>query len=757
MTMLSEYDIDYMVHKSIKSSVVADFLTDQLIIVKSEDELEFTYEGIMSVTLDRWKLMFDVVSGKHGYKIGILLVYPKCTYNPISMELEYPITNNKSKYEECLTGLKLAYKKGVTKLEVVGIEGIVSIFESKQLQVQTTRSWDYMGLSLEIPRSPSIESDIIIGHIDSGILPEIKSLADHNLGNVPNKWKGVCEGGKNFTCNKKLIGARYYEGDSARDIEGHGTHTASTAVGRVVNNANYYGIANGTARGGAPSARIATYKVCGMHCNDEAIMAAFDDAIADGVDIITLSIAYSKPVKISQDVVAIGSFHAMHKGILSVQGAGNTGINILKSVTSTAPWLFTVAASSVDRKIINKLVLGNGRTLIVSISSIALSPLATGRHEKRLVYGRGITQHCNESSAMKCIIGCVDPNLVKGKIVVCDADVDNSDAIYTVMTTNASGIILRKLNADDSSLAPLPTAALNDPDFRYIESYLKSTKLPSARILKSKRIHSTYAPIVGSFSSKGPNINLPELLKPDITAPGIDILAECPIQGGFDTLVSNYYIQSGTSMSCPHVTGAATYVKSKHPYWSTSAIKSSLMTTAWTMNTKYNTDAEFGYGAGHIDPVKAIHPGLVYETFIDEYFNMFCSLGSEGDKLRKMLGTKHKCSKRKKTLVKDLNYPTMTASVHIKSSFNIQFRRIVTNVGYANSTYHAQVSTGDNTIYVNVEPSVLSFVRLNERKKFIVTVNGQWLNQDHISCSLVWFDGTHKVRSPILLYRSSIL
>ncbi|XP_047319889.1 subtilisin-like protease SBT4.6 [Impatiens glandulifera] len=500
-----------------------------------------------------------------------------------------------------------------TIIAITHIEGIVSIFERQHLNVQTTRSWDYMGLSLEIPRNPSVESDMIIGHIDSGINPEVKSLSDHNLSNVPNKWKGVCEGGKNFTCNKKLIGARYYDGHSARDIKGHGTHTASTAVGREVHNANFFGIANGTARGGVPSARIATYNVCGeKYCYDDATMAAFDDAIADGVDIITISMAYLSPVNISQDAIAIGSFHAMQKGILTVQGAGNSGINILKSVVSNAPWLFTVAASSTDRKIINKLILGNGRTLI----SVALSLLTTGRHNKRLVYGKGITRHCNESSAMQCVIDCVDPDLVKGKIVVCDADVDKSDAIFATMTANASGVILRKNRSsnDSSSLTYLPTAALNDPDFHYIESYIKSTKFPSARILKSETIHS-YAPIVGSFSCKGPNTILPEILKPDITAPGIDILAECPIDDG--KLVSNYDIQTGTSMACPHVTGAAAYVKSKHPNWSPSAIKSSLMTTAWTMNTNYNADAEFGYGAGHIDPVRAVHPGLVYETCKD--------------------------------------------------------------------------------------------------------------------------------------------
>ncbi|XP_047319834.1 subtilisin-like protease SBT4.3 [Impatiens glandulifera] len=629
-------------------------------------------------------------------------------------------------------------------------EGIVSVFESRKLQVQTTRSWDFMGLSLKIPRSPSIESDIIIGHIDTGVLPELKSLSDHNLRHIPKKWKGVCHGGKNFTCNKKLIGARYYAGESARDIDGHGSHSASIVAGRVVNNANFVGIANGTARGGVPSARIATYRIYDKYCYDTDAMAAFNDAIADGVDIITISIAYPTPVKISESVIAIGSFHAMQKDILTVQGAENSGINILKTVTSNAPWLFTVAASSIDRKIINKLVLGNGRTLI----SNALSPLGTGIHNKRLVYGRGITHHCNESSAMQCVYGCIDPDLVKGKIIVCDANVDKSDAVFAAMDANASGVILRSTN--DSSFTPFPTAALNDPDFHYIQSYLKSKKKTNARILKSETVK-FHAPIVASFSCKGPNIILPEILKPDITAPGINILSEYPTNIIPDKLTSKYTISSGTSLSGPHVAGAVAYVKSKHPNWSASAIKSSLMTTAWTMNKKYNLDAELGYGAGHIDPVKAVYPGLVYETFTDDYINMFCSLGLEGEKLIKMLGAKHKCPKGIRTSAKDLNYPTMSAPVYSNLSFTIQFTRIVTNIGHANSTYHAQISTEDNNIYVNVEPSVISFVRLNQRKKFVVTVSGQWPNQDHVSCSLIWFDGIHRVKSPILLYRASII
>ena len=173
-----------------------------------------------------------------------------------------------------------------------------------------------------------------------------------------------------YICSK-IIGARFYTLDihsnSARDEEGHGSHTASIAAGNKVPGANFYGLANGNARGGVPSARIATYRICGPGgCTDDSILGAFDDAIADGVDIITISVSGS-PRPFNFDSIAIGSFHAMEKGILTVQSAGNDG-PFPSTVGSVAPWLFSVAASSTDRRIIDKVVLGNGKTLIVSIS-----------------------------------------------------------------------------------------------------------------------------------------------------------------------------------------------------------------------------------------------------------------------------------------------------------------------------------------------------------------------------------------------------
>lgn len=176
----------------------------------------------------------------------------------------------------------------------------------------------------------------------------------------------------------KLIGARFYTEDSATDASGHGTHTASTAAGNAVKDVSFYGLAQGTARGGVPAARIAAYKVCTARaCKAHDILAAFDDAIADGVDSITISISVGSVQEFYGDPVAIGAFHAKEKGILTANSAGNTGPSA-NTVSSLAPWILTVAASSIDRWIIDEVVFGNGTTVLVSSISLIQYNIMSG-------------------------------------------------------------------------------------------------------------------------------------------------------------------------------------------------------------------------------------------------------------------------------------------------------------------------------------------------------------------------------------------
>ncbi|CAL5195213.1 unnamed protein product [Lathyrus oleraceus] len=628
--------------------------------------------------------------------------------------------------------------------KIVSMNGVVSVFPNQNFHIQTTGSWNFIGLPQTIKRDPIVESDLIVGVIDSGIWPESQSFNDKGLGPIPKKWKGVCKGGANFTCNNKLIGARFYGNtDSARDEGGHGTHTSSTAGGREVQGVSFFDLAKGTARGGVPSSRIAMYKICGSDgkCSSASILGAFDDAIADGVDIISLSVGGQDALDFLNDPIAIASFHAMENGVLTSHSAGNSGPGV-STTSSVAPWLFSVAATTIDRKFISKLILGNGKSFIGSSVNTFPSngtkiPIAEGTCSD----GLGRTS-------------------VKGKIVLCESRGFEG----SVSQRGAYGIVSNveeSLN-DVAFVSGMPSTNLNSKDFKFVQSYADSTRSPEAEILKSEILHDTTAPRVASFSSRGPNLVVPDILKPDISAPGVDILAAYsplapPSSNVGDTRKVSYSIESGTSMSCPHIAGIAAYVKSFHPDWSPAAIKSAIMTTAKPVNGTYNDLAgEFSYGSGNANPPLAVNPGLIYNITKDDYVQMLCNYGYDDEKIKQISGENSRCrGTSNPSLVKDLNYPALVINVVPQKQFNIKFPRTVTNVGSPTATYKAIVTPIPN-VKITVAPSLLSFKSLNEKQSFVVTVVGSvGSSQTEFSSSLVWSDGTHNVKSPIIVQLTS--
>ncbi|XP_056843900.1 subtilisin-like protease SBT4.5 isoform X3 [Raphanus sativus] len=624
------------------------------------------------------------------------------------------------------------------------MENVVSVFPSKILKLQTTASWDFVGLKKgkRAKRNPSIESDTIIGVIDSGVDPLSDSFSDKGFGPPPKKWKGVCQGTKHFSCNNKVIGARNYTPKtkgvphSAIDNMGHGSHTASTAAGNAVNDVSFYGLANGTARGGVPGARIAVYKVCDIvlkGCNTDGILSAFDDAIGDNVDLITISVGDQNGLPFEVDTIAIGAFHAMAKGILTVNSAGNNGPDP-STVTSVAPWIFTVGASNTNRAFVTKVVLGDGKTVV----------------------GRSVNTFDLKGTKYPIVYaGCLDRKLVSGKIVMCDSGRNVEEAKYM----GAVASIVRSSAADTADVFSFPVSVLSGHAYDVVLSYMNSTKNPIAAVLKSETVFNQKAPVVASYSSRGPNPIVPDILKPDITAPGSEIIAAYSptIPPSIaDTRHLKYSILSGTSMSCPHVAGVAAYVKTFHPRWSPSMIQSAIMTTAWQMNASTWMPDEFAYGAGHVNPLAAIHPGLVYEANKADHIAFLCGLNYSGKNLRLISGENNSCTKaQSKSLPRNLNYPSMTAQVPAKKPFKVTFRRTVTNVGTSSTTYKAKVV--GSKLNVEVIPNVFSFKSMREKKSFTVTVSGQGLGDEKpvVSSQLIWSDGVHFVRSPIVVYAAN--
>ncbi|CAL8122284.1 unnamed protein product [Prunus armeniaca] len=470
-----------------------------------------------------------------------------------------------------------------------GMDEVLSVLPNRYHKLHTTKSWDFIGLPLKARRNLKLERDIIVGLFDTGITPESKSFKGDGFGPPPAKWKGTCGHFANFSgCNNKIIGAKYFKLDgnpdpadilSPIDVDGHGTHTSSTLAGNQVPNASLFGLAMGTARGAVPSARVAMYKVCwaSSGCTDMDILAAYDAAIHDGVDVISISIGGGGPNYV-RDSIAIGAFHAMKKGIITVASAGNDGPS-LGSVVNHAPWFVTVAASGIDRQFISKVHLGNGK----DVSGIGVNTFNPKKNLYPLVSGVDVARNSQtKESARFCLQDSLDPSKVKGKLVLCKLENWGADSV--VKGIGGVGTIIEDDQLLDAAhIFMAPGTMVNDTIGEIIDEYIHSTGSPSAVISKSHEAKKR-APFIASFSSRGPNPGSERILKPDIAAPGVDILASYTLRKSLtglegDTQYSEFTIMSGTSMSCPHVAGVVAYVKSFHPHWSPAAIRSAILTT----------------------------------------------------------------------------------------------------------------------------------------------------------------------------------
>ncbi|XP_059458423.1 subtilisin-like protease SBT4.14 [Corylus avellana] len=644
---------------------------------------------------------------------------------------------------------------------------VLHVMPNRYHQLQTTKSWDFVGLPLNARRNLKIESDIIVGLLDTGISPHAESFKDDGLGPPPARWKGNCRRYANFSgCNNKLIGAKYFKLDrlenpgdiiSPVDVQGHGTHTSSTAVGSLVQNASLYGLAEGTARGAVPSARVAMYKVCWdtFGCSDMDLLAGFEAAINDGVDIISISIG-GIFVGYDVDSIAIGSFHAMKKGILTVASAGNSGPS-LGTVSNHAPWILTVAASGIDRAFRSDVRLGNGKSVI----GIGVNTFSPKKALYPLVRGEDVAlDPSTKEDARFCLSGSLNPAKAKGRIISCKLGEWGTDSYLTGI--GSAGVILQSNDTWDSNpIFMSPATIVNGTIGQIIDNYINLTRSSSSGVIgKTHEIKLEPSPFIADFSSRGPNSGTKRVLKPDIAAPGVNILAAfTPLKSltGLkgDTQFSKFSLLSGTSMACPHVAGAAGYVKSFHPNWSPAAIKSALITTATPMSQRVTKHGEFAYGAGQVNPIRATNPGLVYDMGELLYIRFLCHEGYNSSSLAVLFGSKSvNCTKFRRGIgYDDLNYPTIHLSLQAKQQTTTGvFQRVVTNVGAAQSVYNATIRAPKG-VEITVNPSSLSFTAVNQTLRYRVVVRAKAMpSLQMVSGSLVWKSSRNIVRSPVVIY-----
>ncbi|KAM3376826.1 subtilisin-like protease SBT1.6 [Capsicum galapagoense] len=681
---------------------------------------------------------------------------------------------------------------------------ILASFEDRRRQLHTTRSPQFLGLRNQkgLWSESDYGSDVIVGVLDTGIWPERRSFSDLNLGPVPARWKGVCETGDKFTaqnCNRKIIGARFFskgheaapgfgpigggindtvEFRSPRDADGHGTHTASTAAGRHAFRASMSGYASGIAKGVAPKARLAVYKVCWKNsgCFDSDILAAFDAAVSDGVDVISISIGggdgISSPYYL--DPIAIGAYGAVSRGVFVSSSAGNDGPNGM-SVTNLAPWLTTVGAGTIDRNFPAEVILGDGRKLS-GVSLYAGKPLS-GKMYPIVYPGKS-----GVLSASLCMENSLDPHLVRGKIVICDRG-SNPRVAKGLVVSKAGGVGMILTNGvsngeglvGDAHL--IPTCAIGANEGDAIKAYISKNPTASATL----NFHGTVigvkpAPVVASFSGRGPNGLNPEILKPDLIAPGVNILAAWtdavgPTGLDLDNRKAEFNILSGTSMACPHVSGAAALLKSAHPDWSPAAIRSAMMTTASLVDNRLQpmTDEATGkpaspydYGAGHLNLDLALDPGLVYDLANQDYVSFLCAIEYGPKTIQVITKSPVNCPMRK-PLPENLNYPSIAAlfSTASKGVSSKTFFRTVTNVGDANGVYRVKIEAPKG-VTVSVKPAKLVFTEKVRKLSYYVTITVDSKNlvlndSGAVFGSLSWVDGKHVVRSPIVVTQMSPL
>ncbi|WP_353115969.1 S8 family serine peptidase [Microbacterium sp.] len=618
---------------------------------------------------------------------------------------------------------------------------------------------------------------VVVGVVDTGIAPENPSFAGEQLKKRNNKksdgqpytdgsyvYFDKSDGGQfksrivqgqewdKHDYSTKLIGAQYFSSGAAasgfdfqydylspRDMAGHGSHTSSTAAGNFGVKASVEGVDFGTITGVAPKAKVAMYKACYEGpdpsittddiCALSDLVAAIDTAVKDGVDVINYSIGGGAATGILEpDDIAF--LNAAAAGVFVSASAGNDGPDPV-TADHASPWYTTVAASTIPTW--EGTVSFPGFLEAGSSVSVPFGKELTGPS----IYAGDAAIGAD---ANLCLPGTLDAAKVSGHIVVCDRG-NNARAEKSEVVKAAGGVGMILVNvpggADslDNDFHAVPTVHLNAAHRAAVLAYVRGgADRPVTLIGANTTGKATPVPQIAGFSSRGPmKAAGSDVIKPDVAAPGVAILAAT---NNARKAKPTFGILSGTSMAAPHIAGLAALYLGVHPNATPAEIKSAMMTTAYdTVNAdgSPNTDP-FQQGAGQVDAKRYLSPGLLYLNGADDWAKYVNGvLPGTFDGVEPIDAS-------------DLNIPSIAIGTMASEQ---TVTRTVTST--AAGTYTAQASIPG--VRVTVSPSTLSFSKAGESKTFTVTFDNDTAPVEKWATgSLVWKGADNTVRSPLAVF-----
>ena len=702
-----------------------------------------------------------------------------------------------------------------------GDKTVLNVWEDFAYTIDTSNSPSFLGLDDPqegLRRKLRLKGDdIIIGILDTGAVQEHPSFTDTRTFDMPafcedpqgrflkricrrieefrnqvvydappSHWQGICQPGEAWSeddCNNKLIGARWYVGGftnadgtfnlvdgeflSPRDSSGHGSHTASTAGGNRVT-ASLNGVPLTKISGMAPRARIAVYKVCWLapgadnfSCFFSDSAAATDQAVADGVDVLNFSVGTAATFVDTQDTAFL---RAAAAGVFVARSAGNDGPNP-GTTNAGEPWVTSVAASTLS---------GTGFALGVTVSSPASVaggyPFTEANFTQPLSESGPISGEIVATDPVEACgpgAGLVNADAVNGKIaLISRGSCAFQEKVENAVTSGAIAVIVYNNNPGGRiTMAGTPNditlsapAVLIDQDVGLALADAQVGMMVNASFSDTNFVtEDLEGNILADFSSRGPYNFESDWIKPDITAPGVRILAAYAPDQANGTQGDLFGYLQGTSMSSPHIAGLGALVKEAHPYWSPAQIKSALMTTARQNAFKEDgvTPADpFDFGAGHVDPNKAVNPGLTYDVGLEEYLVASCGTAARG-----ALIPPEFCE-----AIEDVGISTSPADLNLPSIGIGQLpgkqtvtRKVTAVKGFSRhgyrmpgpTPYHAVIEAPEGYV-VEVTPNSLH-LNPGQSASYELTVTndsappGEWRFG-----SLTWVDSSgHAVRSPI--------